>query len=380
VTQEEWRRVWGVLRSTAELPAEDRAAFLESSLPDGPLREKAWELLAEEYDSDPRTSPLQPEPPSGAPVPTPEWQLLAKSISRFEILAPIGRGGMGEVYRAFDPELGRHVAIKCIAPSRLGAPAALSAFVHEARSASALNHPGIVTVYEVIRSKETVAIVMELVEGDSLRNLTGSPQPVKRVAAWGELIAEGLAASHARGIIHRDIKPENLILRSDGYIKILDFGLATDHSVAVDTLPMGTLRYMSPEQTRGAELTTATDVFSLGIVLYELATGVHPFASGAEEGNSTLTVVHAIAESNPLPLSSVAKTLPPWFTQLVDQMIAKRASERPSGGRYRPTTVRRNDRRAIRNEPAQTLCDHCRGRGRGAHQYCPLWAAFRSRC
>jgi serine/threonine protein kinase len=163
-----------------------------------------------------------------------------------------------------------------------------------------LNHPGIVTVYEVIRSKDTVAIVMELVEGDPLRNLTGSPQPLEKIASWGELIAEGLAASHARGIIHRDIKPENLILRSDGYIKILDFGLATDPSVEVGTLPMGTLRYMSPEQTRGAELTTATDVFSLGIVLYELATGVHPFASGAENGNSTLTVAQAIAESNPL--------------------------------------------------------------------------------
>ena len=317
MTEDEWRQVWSVFTAASELPPEEHEAFLESSLPVGALRAKARELLTDEEDA---CSP----PPEAV-----EWQLLGKSIGRFEALAPIGRGGMGEVYRALDSELGRQVAIKCIAPWRLGSPAAVSAFVREARSASALNHPGIVTVYEAIRSQDSVAIVMELVEGASLRQLAGSPRPLDRVAVWGERIAEALAASHARGIIHRDIKPENLILRPDNYVKILDFGLATDRSVAVETLPMGTLRYMSPEQSRMGKLTPATDIFSLGVVLYELATGVHPFASRSGQ-DTTLTITQAMARREVRPPSAVVRALRGDFDALVGQMLAKDALSRPS--------------------------------------------------
>jgi Tol biopolymer transport system component len=255
--------------------------------------------------------------------------LLGQSIGQFELAEPLGRGGAGEVYRAWDAELGRNVAIKCIPPSRLGASAAVSSFIREARAASSLNHPGIVTVYEVIRSLNTVAIVMELVEGEPFRKLTHVSQPLGKVAVWGQRIAEALAASHAVGIIHRDIKPENLMLRRDGYVKILDFGVAIDPRVAAEESPAGTFRYMSPEQAGAARLTPASDIFSLGIVLYELATGVHPFArTGGTD--STMTVAQAIAAEEARPPSALVRSVGGRFDALVMQMLARTPVERPS--------------------------------------------------
>ncbi len=236
---------------------------------------------------------------------------------------------MGEVYRAFDPELYREVAVKCVAPANLGSSNAIADFMREARAASALNHPGIVTVYEVIRTEQTVAIVMELVDGDSLRKFTASSQPLDTVARWGKQVAEALAASHARGIIHRDIKPENLIIRKDGYAKILDFGLAADRTVPPHELPMGTVRYMSPEQGRAAELTTASDVFSLGVVLYELATGIHPFGSGPGR-DSTMTVTQAIAAQPARAPSRIVREIPRDFDDLIQRMLSKDPQMRPA--------------------------------------------------
>src|SRR5207253_168785 len=142
-----------------------------------------------------------------------------------------------------------------------------------------LNHPNLVTVHEVVRFESSVAIVTELVNGQSLRSFIATAKPIHQVAAWGAQIARALAAAHAESIVHSDVKPENVMLRGDGYIKILDFGLAQTAGLglAVDDLPLGTVGYMSPEQTRGEPLTGASDVFSLGVMLVELATGKHPF-------------------------------------------------------------------------------------------------------
>jgi Tol biopolymer transport system component len=181
----------------------------------------------------------------------------------------------------------------------------------------------------VIRTGQAVAIVMELVEGEPLRSLTGKAHAARKVAHWGKQIAEALATSHARGIIHRDIKPENLILRRDGYTKILDFGLAADRRVAAESLPMGTVRYMSPEQGRAAALTPATDIFSLGIVLFELLTGVHPFVPGASS-DTTLSVVHAIAGSDPDLTPQRAARIPDALGQLLREMLDKQPEARPS--------------------------------------------------
>jgi eukaryotic-like serine/threonine-protein kinase len=317
VNRDDWQKVWRVYSGASAKPPEERRAFVESSLPEGPLRDKAVELLEDHEDED--------APPAAEPAP--DWRHLGKSLGRFHILSPVGRGGMGEVYRAFDSELDREVAIKCIAPANFGSSHAVAGFLREARAASALNHPGIVTVYEVIRTGETVAIVMELVEGEPFRSFTGKPHPARKVAHWGRQIAEALAASHARGIVHRDIKPENLILRRDGYTKILDFGLAADRSVAADSLPMGTVRYMSPEQGRAAALTPATDVFSLGIVLFELVTGVHPFAPGPS--SDTTSVVHAIAGSEPELGPRRAARIPDALGELLREMLAKQPEARP---------------------------------------------------
>jgi Tol biopolymer transport system component len=316
VNPADWHKVWGVFTAACEMPPEERRAFVESSLPEGPLLAKAYELIEEDD-----------VPPIAAPAP--EWQLLGKSLGRFQIVAPLGRGGMGEVYRGVDSELDREVAIKCIAPSNLGSTSAVTDFLREARAASGLNHPGIVTVYEVIRNADTVAIVMEFVEGEPFRAVMTSPRSIHDVASWGAQIAGALTACHQRGIIHRDIKPENLILRKDGFAKILDFGLAVDRAIPAGELPMGTVRYMSPEQARASTVTAASDIFSLGVVLFELAAGAHPFARGPA-GATTLTVVHAVAATDAGRVSDHREGIPPAFEQLIAQMLSKDPALRPS--------------------------------------------------
>jgi Tol biopolymer transport system component len=236
---------------------------------------------------------------------------------------------MGEVYRARDPELSRDIALKFLSASAVGSAGNLDRFIREARAASALNHPGIVTVHDVTSSGDGLAIVMELVNGRALRELCGKPHPVEDVARWGAQAARALAAAHEIGIVHRDIKPENLMLRPDGFIKILDFGLArrlTSESAASTVgLPLGTLRYMSPEQIRAQSLTPATDIFSLGLVLYELATGVHPF-----DADSALVTSHRIASDAPRRPSGVIRSLPAAVDRLLLAMLAKDPSQRPS--------------------------------------------------
>jgi Tol biopolymer transport system component len=320
VTQQERKRVWPVYEAACDLPVAERADFVERSLTEAHLREKVLDLLAT------ADQPIDDEDSREVPSHK-EWERLGQSLGRFQLLAPLGRGGMGEVYEALDPDLGRHVAVKCIPSRRLQAASAVESLTREARVASALNHPGIVTIFEVIRTSDTVGIVMELVEGEPLRKLTGAPHPVPRVALWGQRIAEALAATHARGIIHRDIKPENLILRSDGYVKVLDFGLAAEETAR----PAGTLRYMSPEQSEASLLTPATDIFSLGIVLYELAAGVHPFAPAGAD-TSTLTIVRAAAAAHALPPSAIHGALPRQFDLLLLEMLEKDPALRPTAG------------------------------------------------
>ena len=200
-------------------------------------------------------------------------------------------------------------------------------FIREAQAASSLNHPNIVTVYEVIRSGPTVAIAMELVTGTSLRHLCGTAQPVEKLAHWGAQIAHALAAAHASGIVHRDIKPENLMLRPDGYIKVLDFGLAKQAGAGQTTsrLIAGTLEYMAPEQTRAEAATSGSDVFSLGIVLFELATGTHPFRA-----NSPIDTAYAIAHAEPQQPSSLNASIPSASNALILAMLDKDPRKRPA--------------------------------------------------
>ena len=249
-------------------------------------------------------------------------------FGHYEIVAPIGRGGMGEVWMGRDPELDRPVALKFLVPEAAFG-GATDRLTREARAASALNHPNIVTVHEVIRHEETSIIVMELVEGTGLRSICAAPQPLDRVLSLGLQIARALAAAHAHGIVHRDVKPENILVREDGYVKVLDFGLARrTESEEITSAPImsgGTLRYMSPEQARGESISPASDVFSFGLVLYELATGRHAFPSDSPVG-----AVCAMLTNEPLAPSEVNPLVPPRLDLLILGMVARDAPVRPS--------------------------------------------------
>ena len=230
-------------------------------------------------------------------------------------------------YAARDTELDRPVALKFLRAEALDPRWTPARFLREAKATSALNHPNIVTVHEIIHSPEGLVIAMELIEGASLRAHCRTPQPAQEVARHGLQIAKALAAAHSRGVMHRDIKPENIMLRTDGYVKVVDFGLAREFAQLDGTesaagIPSGTLRYMSPEQTGGKRLTTATDVFSLGIVLYELACAVHPFAA-----ETAIETAYKITHHPPAPLPA---SVPPALEKVLLRLLAKPPDQRPS--------------------------------------------------
>ena len=224
-------------------------------------------------------------------------------LGRYEVRSLLGVGGMGEVYLAQDLQLRRLVALKLLPPQFTRDEERLRRFKQEAFAASSLNHPNIFTIFEIGQHGDTHFIATEYIDGQSLRQLTTQgPIQLERVLDWGTQIASALAAAHAAGIIHRDIKPDNIMVRRDGYVKVLDFGLAklseyknlaSDPEAAtlqvIQTDPgkvMGTASYMSPEQTRGLQLDERTDIWSLGVILYELIAGRPPF-----EGLTTSDVV-----------------------------------------------------------------------------------------
>ncbi|HLN58751.1 MAG TPA: protein kinase [Thermoanaerobaculia bacterium] len=257
----------------------------------------------------------------------------------YEILAPLGAGGMGEVYRARDPRLGREVALKVLPEEVSKDRDRLARFEQEARSASALNHPNIVTIYEVGQSGEISYIAMELVDGKTLRELIISgPLPVRRVLAIGAQAAEGLAKAHAAGIVHRDLKPENLMVTKDGYVKILDFGLsklAAPESGELSAMPtlarpetqpgtiLGTVAYMSPEQASGQSLDYRSDQFSLGSVLYEAVSGEKAFLR-----KTAAETMSAIIRDEPEPLGKLRPEVPPPLRWIVERCLAKDPDER----------------------------------------------------
>lgn len=262
------------------------------------------------------------------------WGLRIASgqkIGRYVVTGMLGSGGMGDAFSAEDTELSRPVALKFLrqASQDSGSDDAANSErqIREAKAASALNHPNIVTVYEVLRTEHGTAIVMELVAGEALRALCVQSQPQERVLRIGEQMAEALAAASAANIVHRDIKPENVILRPDGYVKILDFGLARRldaQTISHPGLPAGSYRYMSPEQTRGEKVAAASDVFSLGTVLFELASGSHPYPA-----ETALQAMMAIGTGEPRVLTDVNPTASKELSDLLAQMMARDPAARP---------------------------------------------------
>ncbi|HEX3130729.1 MAG TPA: protein kinase [Thermoanaerobaculia bacterium] len=248
-------------------------------------------------------------------------------LGPYEILAPLGAGGMGEVYRAKDPRLGRQVAIKILSPELASDPERLQRFEQEARAASALSHPHILAVFDFRSESGTSYLVTELLEGETLRaRLAGGALPVRKAVDIAIQTARGLAAAHEQGIVHRDLKPENLFLTRDGQVKILDFGLAklplpdsASRLAAATTVPgtepgvvMGTVGYMAPEQARGLPVDARADLFSLGAILYEMLAGRRAF-----QGSAAVEVLNAILRQDPPDLQSADGRPIPLAVELV---------------------------------------------------------------
>ncbi len=257
------------------------------------------------------------------------------TVGRYQIQNLLGSGGMGEVFKAVDPILGRPVALKVLRPELSGDPERMSRFLHEARAASALNHPNILTIHEVGDHDGSRFLVSEFVEGETVRQrLERGPLTLREILDIAIQAASALSAAHAASIVHRDIKPDNLMLRPDGYVKVLDFGVATFARTAgaspdsmatiapsVDTgagMIVGTIAYMSPEQARGLPVDGRSDCYSLGVVLYELLTGRAPFSAP-----TTSDLLVAILEREAPAIRTVARGLPPQMEWIVEKALDK---------------------------------------------------------
>jgi predicted ATPase len=260
--------------------------------------------------------------------------LSGRTLGYYEVLSPVGIGGMGEVYLAHDTRLDRNVAIKFLPDAHRLDTDRIRRFEREARAASSLNHPNIITIYDIGECDGGRFIVMELVEGLTLCDLLENGPALTSLAPIGGQIAKALAVAHSAGIVHRDIKPANIMIRKDGYVKILDFGLArlvheTEGASPLDvTNPgclLGTIAYMSPEQARGENPRSPSDVFSLGIIFYEMATGKHPF-----RGSSLMATLHAIHSQAPAPPATLNPRVPLPISDLILAMLHKDTSGRPT--------------------------------------------------
>ncbi len=260
-------------------------------------------------------------------------------LGRYEIRSQLGAGGMGEVFLAWDTDLERTVALKMLHADVASDQQRMRRFVHEARAASALNHPNILTIYEIGQADSARFIATELIDGETLRqHMQSARLKLNEVFNVTLQVASALAAAHEAGIIHRDIKPENVMLRRDGIVKVLDFGLAklTEQVGTVDTqaptrtffktapgVVMGTVLYMSPEQARGLTVDARTDIWSLGVVLYELVAGRLPY-----EGTTTTDIMVSILEREPPPLSRYAPEVPVELQRIISKALRKDCEER----------------------------------------------------
>ncbi|MFN0121813.1 MAG: serine/threonine-protein kinase PknK [Blastocatellia bacterium] len=269
--------------------------------------------------------------------------IVNQKLSHYHVISRLGEGGMGEVWLAEDTRLERKVVLKLLPAEFHTSPDRLRRFQQEACAASALNHPNIITIYDIGETDAGRFIVMEYVEGRTLREHMCAPCAMETLAGLGTQIAAALAVAHAAGITHRDVKPENVMVREDGWVKVLDFGLArvvpreVDHEeeTLARTRPgvlLGTVKYMSPEQTRGATTSPPSDIFSLGIVLYELATGRHPFV-----GETLPAMLHAIDTQTPVAPARLNPEIPAALSTLILRMLSHDEALRPAAETVRAT-------------------------------------------
>src|SRR5437762_1645134 len=338
---ERWKQVNDLFQSAVERAPGERAAFLDEACQgDEPLRHEVGSLLTSHERSENFIElPAYQVAPELVTNDRP-GALVGKLIGHYRIESLIGVGGMGEVYLARDERLGRKAALKLLPENLTTDEAQLSRFKNEARSASALNHPNILTVYEIGAEGDRQFIATEFIEGITLRgSLACARINLHAALEIAVQVASALAAAHETGVVHRDIKPENMMLRPDGYAKVLDFGIA---KLAEEELPaamprdealllvetslgavLGTVRYMSPEQACGEHVDQSTDIWSLGVVLYEMVTGQAPFS-----GDTPKEVMSSILEMDPPPLTSYVAHTPPELQQIISKTLRKDRGQR----------------------------------------------------
>ena len=344
---ERWQQVERLYHASLERDADGRANFLEEACAgDEGLRREVESLLA--YEDRAENFIESPALEVAAQMMAENTSVLAgQTINHYKVISHLGAGGMGEVFLAEDTRLERRVALKFLPTHLTQDKRHLQRFQQEARAVAALSHPNVCVIHEVLETGEgRHCIVMEYVEGATLRERIAEGQMKVGEALDAAIqVASALTSAHAAGVVHRDIKPENVMFRRDGYVKVLDFGLAKltekksdlldsegeTRLVELKTLPgmvMGTVAYMSPEQARALPVDARTDVWSLGVVLYEMATGQKPFG-----GPTPTDVIISIAEREPPPLTSCAPEVPIQLERIVNKALAKdREREISNGG------------------------------------------------
>ena len=342
MTSERWQQIDELFHAALELEPGERAAFLTQACNgDESLRREVESLIG---------SHEQPESFFEAPAGDIAAELLAgkpdqlaagQFLGHYQIIYLLGEGGMGEVYLAHDIRLGRQVALKLL-PAQFTLDAdRVRRIKQEARAASALNHPNIVTIHEIGQSNSSHFITTEFIDGETLRqHMATGPMKLDEVLGVASQIASALAAAHSAGIVHRDIKPENIMIRRDGYVKVLDFGLAKLVEQKKKSFPgmkesgarknqtaggiiLGTVNYMSPEQAKGEKVDERTDIFSFGVVIYEMITGRTPFA-----GDSTTETLANLINAEPPPLSNFVANVPKELERAILKMLRKNKDER----------------------------------------------------
>jgi serine/threonine protein kinase/tetratricopeptide (TPR) repeat protein len=348
MSPEQWQKIHEVFEAALERSVEDRAAFLAHACAgDEETQRRVEAMLAADAQNDllvdrPWRQAINIFAPSTS-GPDDTQSYSGEMIGAYRLIEVLGRGGMGTVYLAYDTRLGRRAALKLL-PSRLvNDPERAHRFQREARLVSALNHPNIITIYDFGQENERYYIVSEFVEGCTLRNFVGSPDvSLNQILDLMAQVASALEAAHTAGIVHRDIKPENIMLRPDGYAKVLDFGLAklTEPESGGDEaktnisgmspdfetrtgMVLGTVNYMSPEQARGQKVDRRSDLFSLGVVLYELITGHRPF-----DGMTWYHTIVAITDAEPPPIARDVQGAPAALQEIISRVLSKNREQR----------------------------------------------------
>ena len=340
MTPERWQKIDALFLSARTRGPAERAAFLDDTCAgDVELRAEVEALLQADDSAGSFINTSAVKVAAGLIAADRADEMQGRSIGHYEILSPLGAGGMGEVYLAEDTGLGRKVALKILPAYATAEEERVRRFRQEARAASALSHPNIAHIYEIGESEGTVFIALEYVEGQTLTaRIAGQPVGVKEIIDIATQVADALDEAHAHGITHRDIKASNIMLTRRGRVKVLDFGLAkiTDavttgiaaagQAAQVETrtgVVMGTVSYMSPEQAMGHEVDTRTDIWSLGVVLYEMATGRLPF-----QGDTTSETIDRIVHAPPEAIARFNYDLPPALELLIKKTLRKDRSER----------------------------------------------------